>query len=414
MPPRILHLSTYDANGGAARAAYALHRAMVAEGLDSTMRVAVKTVDDPTVQGPPPSRFGKFARAQFADRQLWKLQKSPRKTWRSPARFSTITADEINRSPYDVINLHWVTDGFLSIKEIGKVEKPIVWSLYDMWPFAGTEHYGADEPNARWRWSYTKANRPTDESGFDLDRSTWELKSQLWTRPMTIVPASSWLEESVKGSSLMRHWPITRIPHVVDCDVFAPMDMNEARTKLGLPLGVPLILFLASAGIHDQRKGWDLLDEALVQVRASVPDIEVVIVGPPSPGYESTSGAKIHWRGSINGNESLRLHYCAADLTAVPSREDNMPLTAMEAQSCGRPVIAFSVGGLPEIVDHAVSGFLAKPFDSALFAQSILNALLHIESGEGLEQHARERALKTWSARVVPAEYLSMYPKVTS
>ena len=406
MPPRILHLSTYDANGGAARAAYALHWAMVAEGLDSTMRVAVKTVDDPTVQGPPPSRFGKFARAQFADRQLWKLQKSPRKTWRSPARFSTITADEINRSPYDVINLHWVTDGFLSIKEIGKIEKPIVWSLYDMWPFAGTEHYGADEPNARWRWGYTKANRPADESGFDLDKSTWELKSKLWTKPMTIVPASSWLEDSVNSSALMRHWPITRIPHVVDCDVFAPMDMNEARTKLGLPLGVPLILFLASAGIHDRRKGWDLLDEALVDVRKSVPEVEVVIVGPPSPGYESTSGAKIHWRGSVNGNEALRLHYCAADLTAVPSREDNMPLTAMETQSCARPVVAFRVGGLPQIVDHGKSGLLAEANHVGALSGALLGALSSLEP-YGLS--ARQKSVATWSNQVVATDFKRLY-----
>jgi glycosyltransferase involved in cell wall biosynthesis len=405
--PRILHLSTYDANGGAARAAYALHRAMVAEGLDSTMRVAVKTLDDPTVQGPPPSRFGKFARAQFADRQLWKLQKSPRQTWRSPARFSTIKADEINSSPYDVINLHWVTDGFLSIKEIGKIEKPIVWSLYDMWPFAGTEHYGADEPNARWRWGYTKANRPVDESGFDLDRSTWELKSKLWTRPMTVVPASSWLEESVKSSALMRHWPITRIPHVVDCDVFAPMDMNEARTKLGLPIGVPLILFLASAGIHDRRKGWDLLDEALVHVRKSVPEVEVVIVGPSSPGYESTSGAKLHWRGSIRSDEALRLHYCAADVTVVPSREDNMPLTAMEAQSCGRPVAAFRLGGLSDIVAHTVSGRLAVPFDTESLAGAVETLFESSTDSRRISDAARSRSTATWSSHIVVTSYLS-------
>lgn len=409
MSPRILHLSTYDANGGAARAAYALHRAMVAEGVDSTMQVAVKTVDDPTVQGPPPSRFGKFARAQFADRQLWKLQKSPRKTWRSPARFSTITADEINRSSYDVINLHWVTDGFLSIKEIGKIKKPIVWSLYDMWPFAGTEHYGADEPNARWRWGYSKANRPADESGFDLDRSTWELKSKLWTKPMTVVPASSWLEESVQSSALMRHWPITRIPHVVDCDVFAPMDMNEARTKLGLPIGVPLILFLASAGIHDRRKGWDLLDEALVHVRKSIPEVEVVIVGPSSPDYESTSGAKIHWRGSVNGDEALRLHYCAADVTVVPSREDNMPLTAMEAQSCGRPVFAFALGGLKDIVTSGETGILVDQHDTDSLATRLISALPNVLTLKTLGVFARARSMRTWSTSIVVDAYQDLY-----
>lgn len=379
---------------------------MVAEGLDSTMRVAVKTVDDPTVQGPPPSRFGKFARAQLADRQLWKLQKSPHKTWRSPARFSTITADEINRSPYDVINLHWVTDGFLSIKEIGKIEKPIVWSLYDMWPFAGTEHYGADEPNARWRWGYTKANRPTDESGFDLDKSTWELKSKLWTKPMTIVPASSWLEESVKSSALMRHWPITRIPHVVDSRDFFPMSMTEARSQLRLPHDVPLVLFLASAGIHDQRKGWDLLDAALSRLSTTHPNIEVVIVGPEDRTYANPQGLNIHWRGQVCGNQALRLLYNSATLTAVPSREDNMPLTAMEAQSCGRAVVAFHTGGLPDIVDHGISGVLAPLLDTKALAGAIDIA---INNSREMGVRARERALNTWSESVVAGRYLQIY-----
>ena len=409
MPPRILHLSTYDANGGAARAAYALHRAMVAEGLDSTMRVAVKTIDDPTVQGPPPSRFGKFARAQLADRQLWKLQKSPRRTWRSPARFSTLTADEINRSPYDVINLHWVTDGFLSIKEIGRIQKPIIWSLYDMWPFAGTEHYGTDEIAARWRWGYTKANRPRDESGFDLDRSTWEIKRKHWTTPMTIVPASSWLEESVKSSALMRHWPVTRIPHVVDSQAFYPMPMNEARSALRLPHEIPLILFLASAGIHDQRKGWDLLDDALSRVVIAHPDVEVVIVGPKDSAYTNPQGVQIHWRGQVSGNESLRLHYNAATMTAVPSREDNMPLTAMEAQSCGRPVVAFDLGGLPDIVEHDASGVLASPLDTKALAEAIEIA---ISRAADMGSRARERALSTWSESVVTRSYLSIYESV--
>lgn len=411
MTLRVLHLSTYDANGGAARAAYALHRAMLSEGIDSTMRVAVKTLDDPTVQGPPPSRFGRFARAQFADRQLWRLQKSTRKTWRSPARFTTITAAEINNSPYDVINLHWVTDGFLSIREIGKITKPIVWSLYDMWPFAGTEHYGTDEPDARWRWGYTKSNRPKDESGLDLDRTTWELKKKSWTAPMTIVPASTWLEESARASALMHHWPIVRIPHVIDCDAFAPMDMETARAALGLPSGVPLILFLASAGIHDERKGWDLLDEALIRIRRDHPEIEVVVVGPPDPNFLSRSGVKLHWRGSVSGNEVLRLLYCSTHLTVVPSREDNMPLTAMEAQTCGKQVVAFDIGGMPDILQSPATGQLVPPFDTMKLAHSISHTLANVSNGSNSGVTARNRALETWAVPIVSKKYLDIYTK---
>lgn len=210
----------------------------------------------------------------------------------------------------------------------------------------------------------------------------------------------------------MRHWPITRIPHVVDCEVFAPMDMNEARAKLGLPLDVPLILFLASAGIHDRRKGWDLLDEALVQVRGSVPDVEVVIVGPPSLGYESTSGAKIHWRGSVSGDEVLRLHYCAADITAVPSREDNMPLTAMEAQACGRTVCAFNLGGLSDIIDRDVTGTLSEPLLSSSLAFNVELLLNSAVLRERLGENARGRSLRAWSGSVVAGSYIKQYAEM--
>jgi hypothetical protein len=284
VPPTVLHLSTYDTNGGAARAAFALHEAMLSEGVDSTFRTAGGS---------------RFTLASVLDRQLWRLQRSPNTAWRSPARFGSLNADEINRSAVDVVNLHWVTNGFLSVTEIGRITKPVVWSLYDMWPFAGTEHYGADTQDARWRTGYTKDNRPDDESGLDLDRLTWEAKRRSWVRPMHIVPASTWLTDSVRGSALMGSWPIHRVPHVVDSEAFSPMPAAEARAQLGLPPGIPLVLFLASAGIHDARKGFDLLEQALPAVRHAHPDLAVVIVGPVESAYASPSSTPLIWHGPV-------------------------------------------------------------------------------------------------------------------
>ena len=406
MPPNVLHLSTYDTNGGAARAAYALHRAMVDSGLPSRMKVAARAVEDPTVTGGSSLRF---RAASLADRQLWRLQKSPVQTWRSPAQFGSLSASEINQSGADVVNLHWVTDGFLSVREIGRITKPIVWSLYDMWPFAGTEHYGTDTPDARWRSGYTAANRPADESGVDLDRRTWEAKRQAWVRPMHMVPASTWLADRVGQSALMATWPTTRIPHVIDTDSFAPMDRAEARRALGLPEDRPVILFLASAGITDQRKGFDLLDQALPAVRQRHPDATVMVVGPLAAGYQASAGTPISWRGSIAGDAALRLHYCAADVTAVPSREDNMPLTAMEAQSCGTPVVAFGIGGLPDIVSHQQTGYLASPFDLDQLAEGLVQALDDSAHDRNWSRTARERALSTWSRPVVVERYQQLY-----
>lgn len=404
MALKVLHLSTYATNGGAGRAASALHHAMLKEGLDSRLV---------TAEGP------RFAASRVLDRQLWRLQKSPTPTWRSPARFASLTAEQINRSGADVVNLHWITDGFLSVEEIAKINKPLVWSMYDMWPFSGTEHYGTDTPNARWRTGYTHANRPTDEHGFDLDRWTYERKVRHWPpigRPIHMVPASTWLEHATRTSALMGNWEITRIPHVVDTDVFAPMDKQEARRRLGIP-EAPTITFLASAGIHDKRKGWDLLEETLPGLEQQHPRLQVLIVGPtPDPAtrraVETNAQVSIYWNGQASDSSELRLLYSAGDITAVPSREDNMPLTAMEAQSCGRPVVGFRIGGLPDIVDHGRTGWLADPNDPVSLAAAICQAFADPPNRDSLELAARLRADATWSSRGVVPAYQAVYQSV--
>jgi glycosyltransferase involved in cell wall biosynthesis len=397
MAPKVLHLSTYAANGGAARAASALHEAMLAQGSPSELWTA---------------RGKKFVAAQFLDRQLWRLQSSPIKTWRSPARFGSLTAKEINASDADVVNLHWVTDGFLSVEEIGRITKPIVWSLYDMWPLAGTEHYGADTAHPRWLTGYTAGNRSDEEGGIDIDRWTWRRKKRNWTTPMNIVSASSWLHNRATASALLGAWSHDRIPHIVDCDVFAPMPTDHARRLLGIDTTAPIVLFLASAGIGDQRKGWDLLEDALIPVRESHPDLEVVIVGPMDRAHIPRSRVKLRWYGIAKGNSELALLYNAANVTAVPSREDNSPLTAMEAQTCGTPVVAFEIGGLPDIVAHECSGYLAQPGDVSDLAKGLCAALEDDLTGSAWGIEGRRRALTLWSPQSVGSAYQGIYERM--
>jgi glycosyltransferase involved in cell wall biosynthesis len=396
MNPKVLHVGTYDTNGGAARAAHALNVSMQKRGVQSSLMAAHGL---------------KFRLSSELDRRLWPLQTSNTNTWRSPAFFGSMGARQINRSDADIVNLHWVTDGYLSIKEIGKITKPLVWSLYDMWPFCGTEHYGVDSPDARWRNGYTRSNRPKSEGGFDLDRWTWERKKSHW-RPMNMVAASSWMHQSLSASDLMSDWPSVQIPHPIDCEVFAPMDRDAARAKLELPIGVPLIVFLASAGVTDSRKGFDLLDESLKKVRVVYPDVQIVVAGPQDVSYAAKSGTPIIWVGNIDSNQTLRELYASASVVATPSREDNMPLTAMEAQSCGRAVVAFDLGGLPDIVSHGKTGYLATPLDVESLGVGLVTAINDAVASNSLGNAARQRALETWSSEAVVNKYLALYTRV--
>ncbi len=410
--PRVLHLSTYEAKGGAARAARTLHRALLAQGAQSRMHVGTRQTTDPAVSQGSAARQ---AVSRELDRRLWQLQRSPTQTWRSPARFASLSPEVVNRSSADIVNLHWVTDGFLSVEAIARIDKPIVWSMYDMWPFCGTEHYALDTPTARWRTGYTNTNRPKDESGFDLDRWTYKRKRAHWLGrpPIHMVPASTWLHDATKASALLGGSPVHRIPHVIDVDTFAPLEMTDARRRLGLPLEVPIILFLASAGITDKRKGWDLLEAALPAVKQTQVNLLVVVVGPiphddARSRTERACAATVHWHGPVDSSAELRLLYTAANITAVPSREDNMPLTAMEAQACGRAVVGFQIGGLLDIVSPE-SGILCPPFDVDILADALAGALDDAQAQGTQGQHARRRALDLWSPAAVVPQYLHVY-----
>jgi len=342
----------------------------------------------------------KFKLAKEADRRIWALQNSNTLTWRSPAKFGSITAKEINNSGADIVHLHWVTDGFLTIETIGKINKPIVWSLCDAWAFSGAEHYATQVSRTRSQQGYQKSNRNPSDSGIDVDRWTWNRKKNNWRRPMQLLPASDWLTQATRESALMGAWPITQIPHIVDTNVFTPQLQKEKA--------LPVLLFLASAGIHDQRKGWDLLEESLDDP-ALATKVHVVVVGPKPTELEQqkikeNSRHQFTFYGEACGDQELVDLYAQADITVVPSREDNMPITAMESQSCGTPVVAFRIGGLPDIVDADTSGYLAEPENPHDLAHGIEQVLK-----QGLRQSTRAHALATWSPAVVVPQLLAVY-----
>ena len=392
--PKVLHLSTYDAHGGAARAALAIHNSLRSAGVDSRLRIA--RADDL-----------RFKLAKEADRRLWGLQKSKTLTWRSPARFGSITAKEINHSGADIVHLHWVTDGFLTIESIGQIKKPIVWSLCDAWAFSGAEHYATQFSRARSVQGYLPSNRNPNDSGFDLDRWTWNRKKSKWTRPMHLLPSSTWLTQATRESALMGHWPITQIPHIVDTNLFTSTDKKRISDEQ------PVIIFLASAGIYDTRKGADLLIEALKDP-VITRRLKVIIVGPRPPEQEeeqisSRLNHDLVFHGEARGDQELIDLYSHADITVVPSREDNMPITAMESQSCGTPVVAFRIGGLPDIINPAASGFLAEPENTHDLAQGIMHVL-----SQDLRASTRQHALDAWSPEVVVPQLLAVYASALS
>lgn len=405
---KVIQLNHSDINGGAARAAYRIHHSLRGVGVDSQMWVDAASSGDWTVQGPPTKVKKALAKVRpiLGGLVFKPFFKTGNPVIHSPALLPSGRVRALNDSDVDVLHLHWVQGDMLSVADIGQLRKPVVWTLHDMWVFCGAEHYTEDY---RWRDGYVKGSRPAYESGFDLNRWTWQRKRKHWQRPMHIVTPSRWMAQCVRESALMRDWPVTVVPNCLDTNKWKPLDKGLARDLLGLPKGVPLLLFGAMGGGNDPRKGFDLLLKALQHLRGELKALELVVFGQLAPKEPPDLGFPIHYTGHLHDDLSLRALYSAADVMLIPSRQDNLPNTGVESLACGTPVVAFDVCGLPDIVQHQHTGYLARPFDTEDLAHGIRWVLADCDRYNTLSQQARAFAVKHFSNAVVAEQYRAVY-----
>ena len=406
---KVTLLSYEDGGGGAGRAALRLHSAMLDSGVDCTLRVARKSSDLPAVIGPTTliQKLSKNLNLQITE-PLMRLQRSSNKGLHSPAWLPTGIVTELNNSDADVLQLNWIC-GLITIEEIGKLTKPLIWRLSDMWAFSGTEHYGEDGFNARWRIGYKSKNRALADSGLDIEKWVWGRKLSSWRKPIHIVAPSRWLADCAKQSVLMRDWPVTIIPTAVDINQFRPWPKAFARELFRLPPDSSLILFGALDGGTDPRKGRAFLESALGIVARKVPRSAGVIFGQSEPLHPPRLGLPLYWTGHLTDDITLSLLYSAADVMVLPSRQDNLPQTGIEAQCCGCPVVTFDCSGLPDLIQHKNTGYLAKAFDIAELALGIEWVLESQERLRQLSTAARDRALRLWAPSIVIPKYLDLY-----
>jgi glycosyltransferase involved in cell wall biosynthesis len=403
-------LNHSDGGGGASRAAYRLYQGLQGAGVKPAMTVRLKVTGDWTVAATS-ERYAKavnFARSRFGG-YLMMLQKTGNANMHSANLLPSNLAAAINVGPADVVNLHWLGGESMSIEDIGRIRKPVVWTLHDMWAFCGAEHYTGYGADARWRTSYDRANRLANSTGPDIDRHTWNRKRRAWTSPMHIVTPSRWLADCVRHSTLMRDWPVTVIPNVLDTDMFKPLDRQYCRHVLNLPGDKKIVLFGAFGGGASVIKGYDLLVEAMKSLGGSGLDILCVVFGQSEPRTPPDIPFPIRWMGHIGDDPTLALLYGAADVMVIPSRLDNLPQSGTEAHACGCPVVAFNCAGLPEVVDHRVTGYLAEAFQTDDLARGIAWVIGDKVVNATLGQAARKKALALWSAGSVVPAYLDVY-----
>ena len=322
---------------------------------------------------------------------------------RSLNLFPSRILKEINMSDADVVHLHWIHGEMLSIKQIAKISKPLVWTFHDMWPFSGIEHCVEDEGFVA---GYA--------SGRGINAWVYRKKIAHWKKLVVqVVCPSHWMSECVLKSNLFKDFPVRTIANALDLSVFMPGDKIIARKGMGLPVDKKLILAGANSGSGN--KGGYLLEEALKHIKTT--NVELVVFGEMKCG--AVSGIVTHCMGEIGNEAELATLYSASDVMCVPSRIESFGLTAAEPLACGIPVVAFDTTGLKDVVDHKWNGYLATPYDVMDFALGIdwvLNKLdgtdVDSPSYEGLCMNARQKAESCFSEQVVAARYIDTYRSV--
>ena len=409
---KVLIISKRDSEGGAFIAAHRLYKSLREINIDTSMWVDDKTYDDLNIKEPYNKFEKKLARIKpFLVNKLYlKTLSTKNKIIHSPSVIPSFWVKRINESEADIVNLHWIQDEMISIKDISKIKKPIVWTLHDMWAFCGAEHYTNDN---RWREGYNSKNRPSHENGFDLNQWTWKRKHKYWKNSFHITTPSVWLTNRVKESKLMHNWPTSVIANPINLEVYKPINKKTARKKIGLPLDVPLVLFGASGGSKDPRKGFDLLVNALENYNKNKKNkkFELAIFGQEKPKRPSNFCVPTHYLGNLNNDLSLCLAYNSADIMVISSRLDNLPNTGLEALACGVPIVAFNTGGLNDIVEHKKTGYLAKTFDILDLAKGI-DWVLNNENYPKLSKNARDKSIKEFNSIVVAKKYKDIFEKI--
>lgn len=414
---KVLHLSTYDARGGAARAAYRLHTGLRRLGYDSSMMVAHRGTTDPTVMAfkpsmDLPSRWRRRRRRRQIKRQLGAYRTS------RPAGYELFSDDRSEHGadplgqlpPCDVISLHWFA-GFLDYRAFFSAvprRTPVVWTLHDMSAFTGGCHYDHDCGRYTDRCGACPqlgSSNPTDLS-YHIWRRKREIFEHVEPERLHIITPSRWLaEETKRSTALYERFPVSAIPNSIDTEEFAPRDRRAARSVLGIPQHAKVVFFSA-AEMDNRRKGFALLAQALLGL-GDLDDLFLISLG----SREMSVGAQIpHLHlGSIDSDRLLSVLYSAADLFVIPSLQDNLPNSVLEAMACGTPVVGFGVGGISEMLRANVTGLLALPQDVASLRAAILQVLADPATQARMAANCRRIAVEEYALEVQARRYAGLY-----
>ena len=421
---KILQLSTYDIRGGAARATYRLHRGLRNIGQDNRMLVRHKETNDDFVsevcleQNPDTNPF-------FLEVPIQEHYINAHRTDLSNTLFSLpYPGCDISRLPLvqeaDIINLHWVSrfQSLVTLRHIFALGKPVVWTLHDQWAFTGGCHYSSG--CEKYRSNCIECPQLTEDPFFLSEAIMHDKEALFRNANLTIVTPSRWMGRCARGSRLLKSSRIEVIANSLETDIYSPVPKRQAKERLGIPQDAVTFLFGAIDGT-EKRKGFVELVAAIdfcrqnsvLQGLLRKDKLWLLCFGDPNEQVESI-GIPFVSLGKLKTDKDISDAYSAADIFVLPSLEDNLPNTVLESMSCGTPVVAFDVGGIPDMVTNGVNGLLIKAFDSQHMGEAIVSLVLDSHKRVAMGKAGREAAVMDYALNVQAQNYLDLYEDLLS
>ncbi len=420
---KILLVNTYD-KWGAANSCLRLHKGLLKSGVDSCvlLRNKEKNISFTEVIKPRKEIKSKIQKVKYNIRMILKefklLKERPvseneiflrKRSKRLEAfsfpdsKFDITTSESYNEA--DIVNLHWVANFLDYSSFFEKNKKPVVWTLHDMNPFSGGEHYlekylGIDELGF-------PIQRTRSEEELRLSKKNIAIKIQALSKidNLTIVTPSEWLAYEARRSEVFKGYPICCIPYGLDAEIYKPRDKNFSRELLNIPKDRKVILFVADS-IDNNRKGFIFLKKAFERLA----DQNLVLCAIGDKNIDSLTTENIIQFGTIYDERLMSIVYSAADVFVIPSLMDNLPNTVLESIMCGTPVIGFPVGGIPEMIQNGINGFLTDEINVNSLVATINKFLNNSNSFNRVE--IRNNALNKYDQKVQSKKYIDLFTSI--
>ncbi len=363
---KILLLNSTDAGGGAANAARRLCDALNDKGVSATLFVEKKLTESINVDVLPRKKLYWLHKiGRFLENRLINLAMHTTNKILHTIDYQTVSdVSWINDSDYDIVHLHWI-NGTVSIEDIAKINKPIVWSLHDSWPCCGAEHHpNVLEEDNRWTEGYYQSNKPSTTKGIDICRVVWEKKKRLLqNKEIVFIAPSKWEHDVLKNSKLFGNKICYKISNLLPYSIFYPRDKMNERKKKGLPLNKKVIGFGAANQMDDPRsmKGTYYFIKALEKIK-NKQEYYVLIFGPATDKFTNRIPMQFYAAGFVSDLDEMACLYSCCDCFVNSSLIENLSYTAYESIACQIPVVAFNIGGITDIVKNRVNGYLATPY----------------------------------------------------